>query len=137
MDHEVFISYSSSDKQIADAVCHTLESYDIPCWMAPRDVNPGNPYAKEIVSAIRFHTTGRAGMTLLEKILFVADFTSADRNYPDVDAMRRHAEESLDGAILYGVAYTIRDLVEQSRAVHPDTVALYNDIVLSEKEANE
>ena len=53
MDHEVFISYSSSDKQIADAVCHTLEGYDIPCWMAPRDVNVGNPYAKEIVSAIR------------------------------------------------------------------------------------
>ena len=92
---------------------------------------------EEILRAVRYHTTGRAGMTLLEKILFVADFTSADRNYPDVDVMRRHAEDSLDGAILYGVAYTIRDLVDQSRAVHPDTVALYNDIVLSEKEANE
>lgn len=92
---------------------------------------------EELLCAVRYHTTGRAGMTLLEKVLFVADFTSADRNYSDVDVMRRYADESLNAAITYGVAYTIRDLVDQGRAVHPDTVALYNAIVLSEKEANE
>lgn len=86
---------------------------------------------EEILQAVRYHTTGRAGMSLLEKVLFVADFTSADRNYPDVDVMRRFAEQSLDEAIRYGVAYTIRDLIEKNRAVHPDTVAVYNEIVLS------
>lgn len=86
---------------------------------------------EDIVQAVRYHTTGRAGMTLLEKVLFVADFTSADRNYPDVDVMRHFADKSLDKAIWYGVTYTMRDLMENNRAIHPDTVALYNDIVLS------
>jgi len=88
---------------------------------------------EEILRAVRYHTTGRAGMTVLERVLFVADFTSADRDYPDVDVMRRLADESLDSAIKYGIDYTIRDLLNRGRAVHPDTVAAYNDIVLSEK----
>lgn len=85
----------------------------------------------DILQAVRYHTTGRAGMTLLEKVLFVADFTSADRDYPDVDVMRRLAEQSLTRAMLYGVDYTIRNLMDEGRAVHPDTVAVYNEIVLS------
>ena len=88
---------------------------------------------EEILQAVRYHTTGRAGMSLLEKVLFVADFTSADRDYPDVDVMRRYAEQSLSDAMLYGVDYTIRELIERGNPVHPDTVALYNDIVLSLK----
>jgi len=85
----------------------------------------------DILQAVRYHTTGRAGMTLLEKVLFVADFTSADRDYPDVDVMRRLADQSLTEAMRYGVDYTIRDLMDKGREVHPDTVALYNDIVSS------
>lgn len=86
---------------------------------------------EDLLRAVRYHTTGREGMSLLEQVLFVADFTSADRDYPDVDVMRRFADQSLTEAMLYGVSYTIRCLVEEGRAVHPDTVALYNEIVLS------
>lgn len=86
---------------------------------------------EDILQAVRYHTTGRAGMSLLEKVLFVADFTSADRDYPDVDVMRGFADESLDAAIRYGVDYTIRDLLHRRKTVHPDTLAVYNDIVLS------
>ena len=87
---------------------------------------------EEILSAVRYHTTGRAGMSLLEQVVFVADFTSADRNYPDVDVMRALADKSLTEAIRYGVEYTIGDLTKQNRAVHPDTLAVYDEIVLSE-----
>ncbi len=86
---------------------------------------------EDILRAVRYHTTGRAGMSLLEKVLFVADFTSADRDYPDVEVMRRLADSSLEEAMQYGIAYTIRELLEKGCAVHPDTVAAYNDIVLS------
>ena len=41
MAHDVFLSYSSQDKPIAEAVCGTLEGKRIPCWVAPRDVLPG------------------------------------------------------------------------------------------------
>lgn len=88
---------------------------------------------EEILQAVRYHTTGRAGMSLLEKVLFVADFTSADRHYPDVDVMRCYADESLVAAIRYGVEYTVQDLTNRGKIVHPDTLALYNDIVSSVK----
>lgn len=52
MAHDVFISYSSKDKVIADAVCARLEGRSIRCWIAPRDVQPGQPYGEEIIDAI-------------------------------------------------------------------------------------
>jgi hypothetical protein len=53
MAHDVFISYSSKDKVIADAVCARLEGRGIRCWIAPRDVRPGFQYGEEIIDAIR------------------------------------------------------------------------------------
>jgi len=52
MSHEVFISHSSKDKKMADAVCHYLEHERLGCWIAPRDVRPGANFAGEIVEAI-------------------------------------------------------------------------------------
>lgn len=49
---DVFISYSSKNKQLADAMCHALEQHKIKCWIAPRNVQPGNPYAREIINGI-------------------------------------------------------------------------------------
>jgi hypothetical protein len=50
---DVFVSYSSSDKTIADAVVATLERAQIRCWYAPRDIRPGKPYGEAIVDGIR------------------------------------------------------------------------------------
>lgn len=52
MAHQVFISYSDKDKQMANAVCHYLEQEKIRCWMAPRDVKLGANFAGEIADAI-------------------------------------------------------------------------------------
>jgi biotin transporter BioY len=52
VSHDVFISYSSADKPTADAVCATLESRGIRCWIAPRDVLPGMDWASAIIDAI-------------------------------------------------------------------------------------
>jgi len=53
MTHDVFISYSSKDKTVADAVCATLEARKIRCWIAPRDVPAGVQYAAALVNAIK------------------------------------------------------------------------------------
>lgn len=53
MVHDVFISYSTKDKVIADAICHILEENKIKCWIAPRDITSGKQYADEIVDAIK------------------------------------------------------------------------------------
>lgn len=52
MVHEVFISYSTSDKVTADAICHVLEENRIKCWIAPRNIHGGKPYAEEIIAGI-------------------------------------------------------------------------------------
>ena len=53
MAHDVFISYAKEDKVVADAVCATLESHAVRCWIAPRDVLPGVAYGEAIIDAIR------------------------------------------------------------------------------------
>jgi FKBP-type peptidyl-prolyl cis-trans isomerase len=52
MAHDVFISHSSKDKTIADAVCALLEQHKIRCWIAPRDITPGKEWGEAIVDAI-------------------------------------------------------------------------------------
>ena len=87
-----------------------------------------------ILTAIRYHTTGRRGMTLLEKVVYTADFISADRCYTDVDVMREKAAESLEDAMLYSLRYTISDLTKKAKPIHIDTVECYNDILENFKE---
>lgn len=88
---------------------------------------------EEILSAVRYHTTARAGMTLLEKIIYIADFISADRVYDDVEVVRELAQKSLEETMLYTQIYSINELIKKKSPVHPDSVACYNDIVSSIK----
>lgn len=85
----------------------------------------------DILNAIRYHTTGRAGMSLLEKIIFVADFTSQERTYKGVSTMRKKSRKTLDEAMLYGFKFTFSDLSKRELAIHSDELACYNEIVLS------
>src|ERR1051325_3265151 len=52
MAHDVFISYSSKDKHVADAACASLESANIRCWIAPREILAGADWAESIIEAI-------------------------------------------------------------------------------------
>lgn len=53
MSHDIFISYSSKDKQTADAICHTLEANKLKCWIAPRNIMAGKNYAEQIMYGIK------------------------------------------------------------------------------------
>ena len=90
----------------------------------------------DIFNAIRFHTTARAGMSVLEKVVFLADFTSAERDYPDIDIIREHAENSLEEGMLYGLKFTLSRLIGRGNLVSPDALAAYNEILLSEELRN-
>ena len=79
---------------------------------------------------MRYHTTARAGMTQLEKLLYLADFTSADRDYDDIDVMREKVDISLEAALGYALSYTINDLVSRGKPLHLDTVNAYNENAL-------
>ncbi len=84
----------------------------------------------DVITAVRYHTTARANMSLLEKVLYLADFTSADRDYDDVDVMRQKVEISIDAALDYALTYTINDLISRKKPLHLDTVMAYNEILL-------
>lgn len=89
----------------------------------------------EILSAISCHTTAKPRMSLLEKVLYIADFTSADRSYEGIEEIREAAEKGLSYAMDIALSYTIEDLVSRRKAVHPDTFAAYNDFVLNESKS--
>ena len=84
---------------------------------------------QEIFDAVRYHTTGRKNMSQLEKVIFIADFISRDRDYPGVEEMRKTAYKSLDKAIVEGIAFTITDLAKGRDAIVPETIDAYNDAV--------
>ena len=88
---------------------------------------------REILDAIRYHTTGRENMTILERVLFIADFISADRDYPGVENMRQAANVSLEQAMVEGITFSIKDLAQRYKPIHPDTIAAYNQVVLKYK----
>ncbi len=92
---------------------------------------------EEIIDAVRYHTTGRENMSLLEKIIFVADFISQDRSYNGVEDMRQRAQLSLEKAMEEGLRFTIEELARDNRPIHPDTVACYNEILINLNEKDE
>lgn len=83
----------------------------------------------ELISAVRYHTTAKAGMTLLEQILYLADFTSEDRDYPGIADMRRVVDEGLAPAMRDALIFTVMDLKEKGSAVHEDTMQAYREYV--------
>lgn len=85
---------------------------------------------RDVIDAVRYHTTARAGMTKLEKIIYLADFTSLDRDYDDVGVIRQYVDESLEKAFIYALQYSICDLVNNKKAVHSDTLSAFNEAVL-------
>lgn len=91
---------------------------------------------EEIFDAIRYHTTAKANQSLFGKILYIADFTSSDRTYDDVDILRGIADRSLEEAYIYALSYTVNELVEKGCAVHIDTVSAYNSAVLEKEKFN-
>lgn len=83
---------------------------------------------QEIIDAIYYHTTGRPNMSLVEKIVFLADYIEPARQFPGVDAVRQLAEHQLDQAIALASRQTVEFLVSRNSQVYPltlDTLAYY------------
>ena len=87
----------------------------------------------DIINAVRYHTTGRSGMSILEKVIYIADFTSADRNYPDVDILREIVKNDLDEGVIYALRHTIVSLATKMQPIHPDTLDAYNQLLSDRK----
>lgn len=88
---------------------------------------------KDILNAIRYHTTGREKMSLLEKIIYVADVIEPSRDYDGVEEIRDMAYEDIDKSLIYSLNRTIKLLVDKGNLIHLDTIKARNHLVILEK----
>ena len=79
-----------------------------------------------VVSAICSHTTGKANMNMLEKIIYVADYMEPNRDFEGVEQMRHLAKTDMDGALKMGLEMTVNLLKEQKRDVSPESQEALN-----------
>ena len=79
----------------------------------------------EICQAIRWHTTGKPEMSLLEKILYLADVIEENRNYQGVDELRKLCFEDLDAAMAYATRSCLDHVRENGNQIHHDTLDAY------------
>lgn len=82
----------------------------------------------EIKSAIYYHTTGRANMSKLELVVFVADYTEPGRSFPGLDEVREMANVDLIKAAWMVSRNTIQYLMQKNNRIYPDTFHAYNDL---------
>ena len=79
----------------------------------------------EVYNAIRWHTTGKPDMTLLEKIIYMADYIEPNRDFPGVEELRRLAYEDLDKAMALGLEMSLKDIRSSGQEPYKDTVEAF------------
>lgn len=80
---------------------------------------------EDVLNAIRYHTTGRAGMSDLEKIIYVADMVEPNRKFTGVDELRQLKEQGLDVMMEVCIKHSIEFLVSKNQPVFPDSLKCY------------
>ena len=84
----------------------------------------------EIESAIRYHTTGRAGMSKLEMIIYLADYIEPTRSFDGVKEVRDFAYQCLELAMLTALSNTIIEVCSKRIPLSPDTIEAYNHFLI-------
>ena len=87
-----------------------------------------SPDDREVLDAIRYHSTGTADMTQTAKIVFLADLIEPGRDFEGVEALREASFQDLDKGMLLSYDNTIRYLLEDGLLIHPDAIAGYNQL---------
>ncbi|KRN34246.1 bis(5'-nucleosyl)-tetraphosphatase (symmetrical) YqeK [Liquorilactobacillus mali] len=85
---------------------------------------------EEILNAVRRHTVGAENMTILDKIVYVADYVENGRVFPDVNIARTLAYSNLDDAVAFETKHTLEYLISTNGVVYPDAILTYNKWVV-------
>lgn len=84
----------------------------------------------EIIDAVKYHTTGKAAMSLLTKIIYIADYIEPNRDFDGVDDLRKLSYEDINDAVMLGIDWTFAELMDKNSMFHPDTVHARNYLLL-------
>lgn len=88
---------------------------------------------EDIFNAIYNHTVGRKNMSLLEKIIFIADIIEEGRNFDGVEELRKFAFMDLDKAIILSCEKTIEYIISKGMLLHLNTIELRNSLIMGDK----
>lgn len=88
---------------------------------------------KEILNAIKYHTTGKKDMNLIEKIIYLADYIEPNRNFQGVDELREATSINLDEALLLSFDKTIEIVIKRGDLIYEKTVEARNYIICNRK----
>lgn len=83
----------------------------------------------EILEAIYYHTTARANMTPLEKLIYIADMTEPGRTIEQAEEIRRLVEIDIDEALIYAIGCSIKHVIKKGTLIHPDSVHALNYLI--------
>ena len=83
---------------------------------------------EEVVEAIRWHTTGKAGMSVLEKVLYLADYIEPNRDFPGVEELRQACYRSLDEGLLMGLQMTADEMNQRGNPIHKNTLEALSEL---------
>ena len=83
-------------------------------------------YSEELCSAIKYHTTGKVNMSMLDKILYVADMTSKDREFKDKERLVKLADTDLDACVKYVLILGIQERILKGKKIHLNSVKALN-----------
>lgn len=86
---------------------------------------------EEILQAVRYHTTGRINMTLLDKIIYLSDYIEPNRVFLRVSEIREFAYKDIDKALLMAIEDTIMYVIENRLLLHNDTVNARNHLIIN------
>lgn len=84
---------------------------------------------KDVADAVACHTTGKVGMTLIDKIVYLADYIEETRDFDGVERARELAFEDIDQALIYCFNHTIGDLMNRDKLINMDTVSARNNLL--------
>jgi len=84
---------------------------------------------QEILDSIRYHTYGRSGMSMMEKIIYIADYIEPSRSYEGVEQLRKTVYEDLDRGIILSIENTVKYLEGRGFSIHPNSILLRNELL--------
>lgn len=128
------VKSSSMDVTDVELVTPPLYHAIAGAWYAEQVLNVRDA---DMLNAVRYHTVGRAEMSRLEEIIYLADLISADRSYKDVGKMRKAAYQSIEKAMLEALRFSVADVVGKGSMLPRHTIEAYNYYISIKKKDKE
>ncbi|MED2758841.1 bis(5'-nucleosyl)-tetraphosphatase (symmetrical) YqeK [Bacillus thuringiensis] len=114
-----------------DLLCYNKELWHAPvgAYLVEKEVGITD---SEILQAITYHTSGHENMTMLDKVIYVADYIEPGRKFPGVEEARKLAYTDINQALLFALKRTIQFLMEKNQTIYPLTFQTYNAVIKEE-----